>query len=251
MLFCVILFFMANMYDNADFFSAYSDMTRSKEGLRGAGEWECVKALLPPLSDISILDLGCGFGWHAKYFVGQGASSVLAVDMSEKMLCRAREINSDEKIEYRCGDMEDFEMESDSYDMVFSSLAIHYVKDYQRLVRKVYASLKKGGVFLFSVEHPVFTAEGSEDWCYDDSGEIRHFPVDRYFEEGGRETNFIGFKVMKYHRTLTSYVSALLNEGFTITAIKEPEVPNHLKNLEEMRNESRRPMMLVLEAVKI
>lgn len=250
MLFCVILFFMANMYDNADFFSAYSDMTRSKEGLRGAGEWECVKALLPPLSDISILDLGCGFGWHAKYFVGQGASSVLAVDMSEKMLCRAREINSDEKIEYRCGDMEDFEMESDSYDMVFSSLAIHYVKDYQRLVRKVYASLKKGGVFLFSVEHPVFTAEGSEDWCYDDSGEIRHFPVDRYFEEGERETNFIGFKVRKYHRTLTSYVSALLDTGFNISAIREPEVPEHLKDLEEMRNENRRPMMLVLKARK-
>ena len=101
---------MANMYDNADFFSAYSDMTRSKEGLRGAGEWECVKSLLPPLSDISILDLGCGFGWHAKYFVGNGASSVLAVDMSEKMLCRAREINNDEKIEYRLDDIEDFEM---------------------------------------------------------------------------------------------------------------------------------------------
>lgn len=81
-------------------------------------------------------------------------------------------------------------------------------------------------------------------------GRIRHFPLDNYFVEGKRETTFLGCKVGKYHRTLTSYVEPLLEGGFSLTGLKEPEVPSHLKDLEEMRNEWRRPMMLILKAEK-
>ena len=64
-------------------------------------------------------------------------------------------------------------------------------------------------------------------------------------------TGFLGFPVRKYHRTLTTYLSVLLDSGFAVTAVREPEVPEHLKGLEEMKNEWRRPMMLVIRAEKI
>lgn len=37
-----------------------------------------------------------------------------------------------------------------------------------------------GGNLVFTVEHPVFTAHGTQDWYYNEKGEILHFPVDDY-----------------------------------------------------------------------
>ena len=72
---------------------------------------------------------------------------------------------------------------------------------------------------FFSVEHPIFTSAGSQDWYYDDNGEILHFPVDNYYYEGKREAIFLDEKVTKYHRTLTTYIETLLNNGFLLTNI--------------------------------
>ena len=81
--------------------------------------------------------------------------------------------------------------------------------------------MKEGGKFIFSVEHPVFTSYGSQDWYYDEDGNILHFPVDNYYE-GKREAIFLGEKVIKYHRTLTTYLNCLLQNGFELKHIIEP-----------------------------
>lgn len=62
-----------------------------------------------------------------------------------------------------------------------------------------------GGNFVFSVEHPIFTAYGSQDWYYDESGKMLHFPVDNYFYAGERKASFLGKEIIKYHKTLTTY----------------------------------------------
>jgi SAM-dependent methyltransferase len=58
-------------------------------------------------------------------------------------------------------------------------------------------------------------------------------------------------KVVKYHRTLTTYLNTLIEVGFEITAIVEPQPAEHLlKTVEGMENELRRPMMLLVSARK-
>ena len=47
-----------NKYDNSDFFSQYSQMSRSVEGLKGAGEWHVLQKMLPDFAGKSVLDLG-------------------------------------------------------------------------------------------------------------------------------------------------------------------------------------------------
>jgi cyclopropane fatty-acyl-phospholipid synthase-like methyltransferase len=69
-------------------------MPRSVKGLEAAGEWHVLQALLPELRNKSVLDLGCGFGWHCRYAREQQASSVTGVDISEKMLQKAREMTA-------------------------------------------------------------------------------------------------------------------------------------------------------------
>lgn len=240
-----------NKYDDENFFQKYSEMTRSKQGLSGAGEWTELKKILPSFAGKKVLDLGCGYGWHCKYAADQGAAYVLGTDISHKMLKTAQEKNSDPKIAYRCVAMEDLDLPEGAFDVVLSSLAFHYIKDFQSLTARISSWLKRDGKFVFSVEHPVFTAYGTQDWYYDESGKILHFPVDNYYYEGQREAVFLGEPVIKYHRTLTTYLETLIQNRFELQHVIEPRPPKHMMNLEGMRDEMRRPMMLLVAARKI
>lgn len=166
------------------------------------------------------------------------------------MLEIAKNINFSSIIEYQCIAMEDLFFSKSTFDIIISSLAFHYVKDFEGLVRKISIWLKEGGEFVFSVEHPVFTSYGSQDWYYDEDGNILHFPVDNYYYEGKREAIFLGEKVIKYHRTLTTYLNCLLQNGFELKHIIEPQPSQEMMKFLGMKDEMRRPMMLLVSAKK-
>ena len=239
-----------NHYDNETFFQKYSQMTCSQQGLQGAGEWSELQKLLPDFRGKRVLDLGCGYGWHCKYAADQGAFSGLGTDLSEKRLQRAGQLNPAPQITYQRAAMEDLRFVAGSFEVVLSSLAFHYVEAFGPLVERIYRWLTPGGDFVFSVEHPVFTAYGSQDWYYNEKGEILHFPVDNYYYEGRREAIFLGEKVVKYHRTLTTYLDTLLRAGFELCRIVEPQPPENMMDLPGMKDEMRRPMMLLVKAAK-
>lgn len=239
-----------NRYDDEQFFKKYSEMPRSREGLSGAGEWYALRQILPDFQGKRVLDLGCGYGWHCKYAADHGAVSVLGTDISHRMLEMAQQKNSDPRITYQCAAMEDLDFPAESFDCVISSLAFHYVKDFPGLAFRIGRWLKPGGDLVFSVEHPVFTAYGSQDWYYDADGNILHFPVDNYYYEGKRGAIFLGEHVVKYHRTLTTYLETLLQNGFILRHVVEPQPPENMMDLPGMKDEMRRPMMLLAAARK-
>lgn len=122
---------------------------------------------------------------------------------------------------------------------------------FEDVLSKISRCLSGGGDLVFSVEHPVFTAYGTQDWHYDDNGNHLHWPVDKYFSEGMRETVFLDEKVIKYHRTLTTYLNCLIMAGFEITGVVEPKpAENMLSTIPGMLDELRRPMMLLVSARK-
>ena len=240
-----------NKYDDDRFFSQYAQMSRSVEGLQGAGEWYILQKMLPDFTDKRVLDLGCGFGWHCIYAIEHGAKYVTGIDISGKMLEEAQKRNSSPLIEYRCMAIEDFDFQPDTYDIVISSLTFHYLESFINICRKVNSCLAAGGSFVFSVEHPIFTAYGNQDWYYDQDGKRAHWPVDRYFSEGKRTAVFLGEEVVKYHKTLTTYINSLLQTGFEICELIEPQPSEMmLDTIPEMQDELRRPMMLLISAKK-
>ncbi|WNQ14279.1 class I SAM-dependent methyltransferase [Paenibacillus aurantius] len=240
-----------NKYDDENFYSAYEKMPRSVRGLEAAGEWPVFQSLLPDFRNKSVLDLGCGFGWHCRYARERQASSVVGVDISERMLQKARERTDDPAISYIHKPIEDIHFPEGQFDIVISSLAFHYLESFDLICNKVYHYLKANGVFIFSVEHPVFTSRAEQDWYYDNQGNRLHWPVDNYQEEGIRETSFLTENVIKYHRTLSTYLNGLLNAGFHIKAVKEP-IPSEemLQSIPGMKDELRRPMFLIISAEK-
>ena len=239
-----------NKYDNDIFFEKYSQVNRSRQGLSGAGEWGAFKKLLPDFAGKRVLDLGCGYGWHCMYAAEQGASSVVGIDLSERMLSVAREKSKFPQVQYQRCAIEDIVFSPESFDIVLSSLALHYVESFEKVAQKVASYLVCGGDFVFSVEHPVFTAYGSQDWIYADNGEILYFPVDNYYYEGPRQAIFLGEKVVKYHKTLTTYLDELLQNGFSIKRVIEPQPPEEMWDQPGMKDEMRRPMMLIIAARK-
>lgn len=239
-----------NPYDQLQFFEKYSQMERSKRGLQGAGEWPELQKLLPDFTGKRVVDLGCGYGWHCSYAVEHGASWVCGADLSNRMLTIAREKHAHPRISYVCRAMEDLQFPDGSVDVAISSLAFHYVENFTALAENIARWLKPGGDLVFSVEHPVFTAYGTQDWYYDEAGKILHFPVDNYFDEGKRQAVFLGETVVKYHRTLTTYLETLIRCGFSIRHVVEPQPPENMMDLPGMQDELRRPMMLLVAARK-
>jgi SAM-dependent methyltransferase len=209
-----------NIYDDPEFFARYGQFDRSVEGLTGAPEWPAMRALLPDLRGRTVLDLGCGYGWFCRWAAGQGAAAVVGIDVSEKMLARARSEAADPPITYIRADLERLAVPDRPFDLVYSSLALHYVEDLVGLMAKVHAALAPGGSLVFSVEHPIFMAPTRPGWVTDPDGR-KTWPVDAYLVEGPRRTDWLVAGVIKHHRTIGTILNLLIRQGFVIAHVEE------------------------------
>ena len=239
---------MQNIYDNAEFFEGYSRMRRSVEGLAGAAEWPAMRALLPDLHGCRVLDLGCGYGWFCRWAREHGAIQVVGVDGSEKMLERARSATSDEAITYQRLDMETIDLPESEFDLVFSSLAFHYVEDFSALMAKVHRALKPEGRVVFSIEHPVYMAADHPEWIVDAKGSLA-WPISGYFAEGPRETDWLTTGVIKQHRTMGTTLNVLMRQGFQLTHVEEWQpTTEQIEMWPEIAPDRERPIFLLVAA---
>jgi SAM-dependent methyltransferase len=237
-----------NIYDDPSFFDAYSKMGRSLHGLAGAAEWPALRALLPDLHDLRVVDLGCGYGWFCRWAQEQGALSVLGLDVSDKMLERARSLSGDSTITYAKADLEQLDIPPASFDLAYSSLAFHYIEDLSGLLEKIHRALVPGASLVFSIEHPIYMAPRNPDWLIDANGR-KSWPVDSYQHEGPRVTNWLADGVVKQHRTMGTLLNQLIAAGFAIAHVQEwGPTDAELAERPELAEERERPMMLLVSA---
>ena len=239
-----------NIYDNDEFFAGYARLPRSVEGLAGAPEWPALRRPLPELRGRNVLDLGCGYGWFCRWAREQGAAEVLGIDVSEKMLARARADTSDKAITYRSADMESLALPGDAFHLVYSSLALHYVENLGRLMAEVYGSLVRGASLVFSAEHPIYTAPAEPNWSLDAKGH-KIWPVDHYLDEGPRSTDWLAPGVIKQHRTLATHINLMLQSGFAIAHLEEwGPSEAQIRAQPSLAAERHRPPFLIVAAKK-
>lgn len=237
-----------NIYDQPEFFAGYSQLGRSVEGLDGAAEWPALRAMLPDVTGLRIVDLGCGFGWFCRWAHGQGARDVLGLDLSEKMLARARAAGPDTGITYERADLDQLSLPRASFDLAYSSLALHYVADVERLFGTVHQALSPGGHFVFSTEHPIYMAPTNPGWSIDGEGK-KTWPVDRYLVEGPRTTDWLAKGVVKHHRTIGTTLNTLIGTGFTIEHVEEFRPTDaQIAATPGLAEELERPMFLLVSA---
>ncbi|QLO42127.1 class I SAM-dependent methyltransferase [Citrobacter freundii] len=239
-----------NIYDDPHFFAGYATLDRSVKGLDGAPEWPALQAMLPPLQGKRILDLGCGYGWFCRYARDNHAASVVGLDISEKMLAQACNMTTGEGISYQRKDLDALTLTADSFELVYSSLALHYLQDIERLLVTIYQALTPGGMLVFSAEHPIYTAPLTQGWIKDKTGQLS-WPVNHYQQEGERISNWFAEGVKKQHRKLATWINALIGAGFEIVCVDEwgPSAEQIAAN-PALDEEKERPMVFLLSARK-
>ncbi|OSQ39460.1 class I SAM-dependent methyltransferase [Thalassospira mesophila] len=242
-----------NIYDDPTFYEGYRMLRQTGSGLNDVLEQPALRSLLPEnLTELDILDLGCGFGDFARYARDQKARCAIGMDVSAKMLASARQMTNDDAIVFEQGTIENLAATSfanRSFDLIVSSLALHYVANYRTAITAIANLLKPGGRLVFSVEHPICTALAAQRWHQDDAGNDLFWPVDNYREEGPRHTSWFSKDVIKYHRTVETYVNDLLDTGLQLNRLLEPEPATAARNA-KWENHRRRPPFLLLAAQK-
>lgn len=237
-----------NIYDNPEFFAGYSQLPRQIHGLDGAPEWPAVRAMLPDMTGKRVADLGCGFGWVSRWMREQGAASVLGFDVSRTMIARAKADTNDPAVEYRLADLETLELGTAEFDVIFSSLTLHYIRDFGRLTRNIRQALKVGGDLVFTIEHPIFMAAAHPHWTLDEDGR-KTWPVNGYSIEGERRTDWFAKGVLKYHRTLATTLNTLIESGFALSRVAEfAPTQEQIEQMPALAEELERPMLLLVSA---
>ena len=246
-----------NIYDDETFFEKYDELRINQKGLNANDliEIPAFRKIMPDIKNKKILDLGCGYGENDKYYKELGAKSVLGVDISAHMIEMANKYNRLKDIEYQVMAMEDIYQINDKFDIIMSSLAFHYIKDYNKLLSDIYNLLNDGGYLIFSQEHPFTTCIK-----YTENVKKGHTIIDnKYFgifsdynRPGLRTKEWFEKKVIKYHRTFSEIINELVNNGFFIEKIEEPVASQEaLTKKQKYINQLDRPFFLIVRAKKI
>ena len=213
---------MQNIYDNDEFFNGYQEL---RQGISANDLIEIPQLfdLIGDVKDKEILDLGCGAGGHDRKLIELGAKHVTGIDISKNMLELANKNNNSNQINYILMSMEDIDKLDKKYDLVVSSLAIHYIEDYDNLCKKVYNLLKDGGEFIFSHGHPMDSAIilNNLEHRYVILNDKKYFLLSDYNNEGIRKNTWMVDGVITYHRNMSHLVNGLIDAGFTIERLNE------------------------------
>lgn len=235
-------------YDDDQVFSVYREHRTRSEVPNDSMEQPALWDLIGNVRGLSVLDLGCGDARVAKIFEEKGASRYVGIEGSQRMAEAARANLTPGFSEVRQLWLEDFVPEKGAYDLVVSSLALHYLEDLGSMLSKACESLRAGGRMVFSVEHPVITSCNRslanttirESWIIDD-----------YFTRGPREVKWLGNSVVKVHRTVEDYLQLLREAGFAFEQLSEAEPRRELfSDAGHFARRSRIPLFLVVAAVK-
>lgn len=168
------------------------------------------QSLCPDLDGLDVLDAGCGPGITTEHLVSEGAN-VVGVDLSPRMLRHARERVGRDTDFVRLDFGRELPFADGSFDLIYSSLAITYVKDWDALFREFERVLRPSGTLVFSTQHP-----------FDDAQRLK---PDNYFEVEEVTETWDGFgdpvDVTFYRRPIEQVVNPLLESGFTLERMLE------------------------------
>lgn len=101
---------------------------------------------LLPKNTETCLDIGCGKG-QLSGLLSQRAGRVTAVDLSDRMIERARELNPAPNIDYICGNILEMDFKDNSLDLIITTATAHHLP-YAWLLEFAKDKLKKGGRLL-------------------------------------------------------------------------------------------------------
>ena len=207
---------------------SWSDIATWYDGLlrAGSGPHEtataCLLGLIPQPTGAEVLDLACGQGLATRALAGAGARRVVGVDASAAMIELARTHDSPPGLSYVQDDAQRLTRFDDAgFDGVTCQLGLMDIPDLDATLASVHRVLRPGGWFAIVIGHPCFLAPGALTAMVAGRPAVT---VTGYFDERfWRSTNPNGVRrAGNHHRTVSTYLNALVRSGFRLEAVDEP-----------------------------
>ena len=92
------------------------------------------------------LDIGCGKG-ELSFMLSKRCKKVIAVDLADKMIEKAKALHSNKNIEYICGNILDMKFENSSLDVIITTATAHHLP-FEWLLCFAKEKLKKSGKLI-------------------------------------------------------------------------------------------------------
>ena len=242
-----------NFFDIDEVFDGYSLLRDNSINCNVLMEQPEMLRLLPDVSGKNVLDLGCGYGHNCAEFSDGGAVSVVGIDISQKMLEVARRKSSRPNIEYKELSMTEISTLTGKFDLVYSSLAFHYIEDFNKLMCDIAGLMNEGGILLFSQEHPIYTASenGQGHYIFDEQGNKSGYCFSHYQVSGKREDEWFVKGRVYYHRRFCDILNAVTDAGFCIETVAEPVPSAEMIAKRPGSDTLHKPLFLIIKARKL
>lgn len=239
------------IYDDQIFFNNYVKLREQENNYNDLIEQPIIMDLLGDVKGKTVLDLGCGFGSLTTYLADSGAKEVVGIDISEKMIEKAKNDNSRENVEYYVMAAEHLKELNKKFDIVVSCLALHYIENLDNLFASINNVLNQKGTFVFSMEHPIYTATMFGQRWITHREKAQAFILDHYGQEGKREIDWLEQNITKYHHKIDTILNSLIKNNFLIEKVIEPSPTEELlEAVSKTYQELHRPAYLIIKCQK-
>jgi SAM-dependent methyltransferase len=202
--------------------------------------------LIGSVAGFRVLDVACGHGRITRELARRGAE-VVGVDVSGRLLARAREIEEEQRlgIHYLHADVtEPGALGGRAFDRATCHFGLSDIDDLDGAVAAISGALRPRGAFVFSILHPCFG--GGKDIA-------GSWPsADSYYDEqrwtAGDARSVLRRQVGANHRMLSTYLGTLRRHGLWLDQIAEP-LP--APGWDPAHDADRKPVHLVARMVKL
>lgn len=253
----------AHWEGNAETWTTYS--RRGYDIYRDALNTPAFLELLPSVAGLKGLDLGCGEGTNTRAVAKLGAA-MTGLDIAPTFLRHARETEAQDPlgIDYVLGDGLTIDFADGNFDFVTAFMSMMDMADQRGVLKEVHRVLRPGGFLQFSILHPCFVPPTRKN-VRDERGEPIAVQIADYFDEAdGKVERWVfssipkeeavtltPFSIPRFHRTLTTWVSMLVEAGLTIQAFGEPMASEEVARAEPVVADTRvAPIFLHIRAIK-
>ena len=210
---------VAHHFHGVDALPRYGPFAQKEEELGLFGE----------VRDKKVLEIGCGSGHSLHYMRKKGASELWGVDLSDEQIKAAKELLQEAEAKLFCAPMEEeIGLPKGYFDYVYSIYAIGWTMDLPATFKLIHSYLKKGGIFIFSWDHPVYAHLKSKNGrIYLDGSYLK--------EEVQIYENFKGEDASLFirNRMFSTYINELIHAGFAIDKVIESDVSTDYDSVEE------------------
>jgi len=219
---------------NAD---AWTELSRL--GYDTYRDWLNTPAFMDILPDIHGklgLDIGCGEGHNTRQIAERGAR-IIAVDIAKRFVIHAKAVESEQsgKLTYSIASAVELPFAGEKFDFITAFMSLMDIPETDKVILEAYRVLKPGGFLQFSITHPCYDTPHRVN-LRDNRGITYAIEVGDYFRnQDGKITEWLfsaapeeaksglrPFRTPRFTRTISQWLSLLIDSGFKIEKVSEP-----------------------------